>query len=65
MNGTSNHGLAQAMIKDRQQEARRAGERARSIAEARAAARDDQTSVARPGTGVTRRVRALLRAPAV
>ena len=65
MSGTTNHELAKAMIKDRQEGARRAGERARGIAEARAAARDDQTSVARPGTGVTRRVRALLRAPAV
>ena len=65
MSGTTNHELAKAMIKDRQEGARRAGERARGIAEARAAARDDQASSARPSVGVARRVRALLRAPAV
>ena len=66
MSGTTNHELAKAMIKDRQEGARRAGERARGIAEARAAARDDdQARDARPSVSVARRVRALLRAPAV
>ena len=64
MSGTTNHELAKAMIKGRQEQAHRAGERARVIAEARAAARDKRTSRARRSTGVARRVRALLRAPA-
>jgi hypothetical protein len=53
------------MIKDRQEGARRAGERARGITEARAAALDDQADDARPSVGVARRVRARLRALAV
>ena len=63
MNGSTNHELAKAMIKDRQEEARREAERARVIEEARAAARHDQDGSARQGT-VIARVRALLRAPA-
>ena len=65
MSGTTNHELAKAMIKDRQEGARRAGERARGITEARAAALDDQADDARPSVGVARRVRARLRALAV
>ena len=66
MSGYINHELARALIQDRREQARRAGERARVIAEARAAAvRDEQASRARRSTGVVRRVRALLRAPAV
>ena len=64
MSGTTNHELARAIIQGRQEQARRAGERSRIIAEARAAARDEQASRARRSTGVVRRVRALLGAPA-
>ena len=65
MSGTTSHELAKAMIQGRQEQARRAGERVRTIAEARAAAaRDEQASRGRRSTGVVRRVRALLRAPA-
>ena len=65
MNGFTNHELAKAMIKDRQAQARRAGERARVVEEVRAAARDDQASPSpvRRGAGVARRVRLLLRSP--
>ena len=65
MNGSSNRELAKAMIKDRQVHARRAGERARVIEEVRVAARDEQASPVRRGAGVARRVRGLLRSPAV
>jgi hypothetical protein len=65
MSGTTNHELAKAMIQGRQEQARRAGEHVRAIAEARAAtARDEQASRARQSTGVVGRMRALLRAPA-
>jgi hypothetical protein len=65
MSGTTNHEVAKAIIQGRQEQARRAGERSRIIAEARAAAaRDEQASRARRSTGVVRRVRALLGAPA-
>lgn len=60
MNGSTNRELAKAMINDRQREARREGERARLVSEARAAARDDQDGGARQGTVIVR-VRALLR----
>jgi hypothetical protein len=67
MNGSTNHELAKAMIKDRQAQARRAGERARAIEEVRATARDEQASPSpvRRGSGVARRVRLLLRSPAM
>jgi hypothetical protein len=64
MNGSTSHELAKAMIKDRQAQARRAGERARVIEEVRAAARDEQARPVRRGAGVARRVRLLLRSPA-
>jgi hypothetical protein len=65
MSGYINHGLAKAMIQGRHEQARRAGERTRVIAEARTAAvRDEQASRARRSTGVARWVLALLRAPA-
>ena len=68
MNGSTNYELAKAMISDRQQSARREGERARLVSEAREAARHEaarheRASGTRPGT-VIARVRALLGAPA-
>jgi hypothetical protein len=64
MNGSTNRELAKAMIKDRQEEARRAADQARVVEETRAAARDNQDGGARQGTVIARRVRALPRSPA-
>ena len=66
-----NSELRKAMIAEQQAAARRAGERARAISEARAAAREEQTAArverasrSRPRAVIARGIRALRRAPA-
>ena len=59
-----NSELSRAMITERQQAARRAGEQSRAISEARAATRDKRADGPRPRTGIARGIRALRRAPA-
>ena len=60
-----NYEFSRAMIAERQQAARRAGEQARIISEARAARRDKRADGPRPRTVIARGMRALRRAPAV
>ena len=55
--------LSRAIIADRQEAARRAGERARVLSEARAA-RDERAGGSRPRAVIARGIRALRRAPA-
>ena len=57
--------FSRAMIAERQQAARRAGEQARIISEARAARREQRANSPRRRTIIARGIRALRRAPAV
>ncbi len=59
-----NSEVSRAMIAERQEVARRAGEQTRALSEARAAARDKRTAASRPRAVIARGMRALRRAPA-
>jgi len=60
-----NSELSRAMIAEQHQAARRTGEQARAISEARAAKRGERADSPRPRTVIARGMRALRRAPAV